>query len=300
MEETNKKVICYERWDYDMLERIRSLDVRPVEVKNSLTKIELHPNEDGRVMVVYSTKKGDVQGRLYGNLAVQDEEWPTMYWPKGDALQRMARWVRHFLAYKYYRDFDIAGAAPNLLAQVLDRYSLCPPALAHYNKHRSALISAYTRRYKISRDEVKTVFLEILHTGIADTRFALSVTIKQGLDNALRQLTKRPEYIALYKIASKQHNPLGCFSFMVWSREEAKVLMCMREYFAQLGYNSQYVVLLYDGLLVEKDEVLDQTPIDFEALSAHINLQTGYRLQIEEKSLAPTTEDLALLQSFST
>ena len=86
MEVPNKTIICYERWDYEALERIRALDIRPVEVKASLNKIKLHPNEDGRVMVRYATEKGDSKGRVYGSLVAPKDDWPGIYWPQGDSL----------------------------------------------------------------------------------------------------------------------------------------------------------------------------------------------------------------------
>ena len=297
---SNKNIVCYERWDYEMLESIRSLEgVRPQEVKKSLQDIKLHINDEGRVLVHYSTGRGDKKGRLYGSLALQDEEWLTTYWPMGLSLQRLAKWVRHFVSCKYYRDFDIVNAAPNLMEQILNRYNLCPPALTQFNKNRSAIFLRYSKLYNIPREEVKTVFLGIMHTGAADRRFIESGQIKQGLDNALRQLARRPEYSILYKSIAKQYNPLGTFSFAIWAREEHKVLMCMREFFIQLGYHPDHFVLCFDGIMLEKDEVLDQTPIDLEALSAHIKQETGYSLKVEEKSLLPTVEDHALLQSFS-
>ena len=292
-------IICYERWDYEMLECIRKLDIQPPEVKKTLSLIKLVPGEDNRVMVRYSRKKGDPKGRMYGNLVEQDKEWPSMYWPRGTSLQGIAAWVRHFIAHKYYRDFDISNCAPNIMAQILSRYSLCPAALTAYNRDRSRLFDRYSRQYNIPRAEVKEVFIGILHTGKADHRFPESVRLKQQLDQALRQLKQRPEYATLYASVAKQQNPLGSFAFAVWSREEHRVLMCMRQHFVQLGYPREYMVLCFDGIMIEKNEVLDATPLDLEALATHIQQETGYRLKIEEKSLVPSVEDESLVSSFS-
>lgn len=292
-------MICYEKWDFDTLEHIRSLSIQPLELKRSLDKIEIIRNEDDRVMVRYTTGKGDKQGRLYGKLVSHDEDYPTMYLPLGISIQGMAKWVRHFVTHKYYRDFDIVNAAPNLMQQILTHYSLCPVSLTHYNKNRSELFMRYSRQYGISRDEVKTVFIGILHTGKGDPRFRESMILRRDLDIALRGLSRRPEYSMLYKSLLKTDNPLGSFAFAVWSREEHKVLMQMREFFIQLGYHKDRFSLIYDGIMVEKDIVLDETPIDFETLSLHIEEKTGYILQIEEKSLIPSIEDLALLKSFT-
>lgn len=301
MEVVSKSIICYERWDYEALECIRKLNVEPKEVKHQLMAIQLEPNKEERVMVRYWTKKGDVQGRLYGNLVSNDEEeWPGMYIPLGISLQGMPRWLRHFVAHKYYRDFDICNCAPNLMAQILTRYSLCPASLTHYNANRSAIFDRYSRQYNIPRSEVKTVFIGILHTGKGDPRFRESMVIKAQLDNALKQLMKRPEYAMLYKACLKRGNQLGSFAFAVWSRQEHIVLMCMREYFISLGYHREHMVLCYDGLMIEKDEALDkQGLLDLVALSLHIKEVTGYVLQLEEKSLVPTEEDSSLLASFS-
>lgn len=293
------EIICYERWDYEALEQIRSLDIQPLAVKQSLDNIKLFPNKENRVMVRYTTGKGDQRGRLYGALVLQSEKCPSLYFPQGISIQGMAKWVRHFVSHKYYRDFDIANCAPNLTAQILRRYSLCPASLTYYNTHRSELFTRYSRQYGIPRDEVKTVFIRLLHTGQGDVRFPESLTLKRELDDALRQLSRRSEYRMLYKSAQKADNPMGSFAFAVWSREEHIVLMQMREFFTQLGYPKEYMVLCFDGLMVEKNEALDQTPLDLAALSKQIKETTGYVLEVEEKSLLPSIEDLALLESYA-
>lgn len=297
MEQASKNIICYEKWDYEVFEQIRRFVIEPKELARSLKKIKLECNAEGRVLVHYSTKKGDSEGRLYANLARQDELWSHMYWPLGISLQGMAKWVRHFVAHKYYRDFDISNCAPNLMEQILKRYNLCPPSLTDYNQNRSALFDRYSRRYNISRQEVKTVFIGLLHTGKADQRFIESVILKQELGRSLRELLKLKEYAPLYESVSKRDNPLGAFAFLVWSREEHTVLMKMREYFVALGYHRDHMVLCFDGIMIEKDESLDPLYLDLNRLSVYIKETTGFSLKIEEKSLLPTPEDILLYHS---
>jgi hypothetical protein len=237
---------------------------------------------------------------VYGDLVSYDEKFPNMYLRVGHSLQGLAGWVRRYLSHKHYRDFDICNCAPNIMAQVLARYNLCPNSLTHFNANRSAILDKYMNRYNIPRSEVKEVFLAILHTGKGDPRFRESMVLKSQLDNALRELAKRGEYIALYRQCLKRGNQQGSFAFCVWCREEHKVLMCMREYFISLGYHATGFVLIFDGLMVEKDEILDkQGLVSLDALSNHIREVTGYLLQVEEKSLLPTEADFALISSFS-
>ena len=293
-------ILCYERWDYEAFNRLRELNIQPKEVKNDIRQIQLEQNEEGRVMVRYWTKKGDSQGRIYGNLVSYDEKYPNMYLRAGHSLQGLAGWVRRYISHKHYRDFDICNCAPNLMAQVLARYNLCPTSLTQFNANRSAILEKYTTRYNIPRSEVKEVFLAILHTGKGDPRFRESMILKAQLDTALKELAKRGEYITLYKQCLRRGNQQGSFAFCVWSREEHKVLMCMRDYFVSLGYHAERMVFIYDGLMVEKNDELDrQGVVSLEALSNHIREVTGYVLQVEEKSLVPTEADLALVSSFS-
>lgn len=332
-DETTTDIVCHEKWDRDGLARIRSL-ILPEELKRRLDDIHLEENVE-RVKVRYSTGRGDTEGRVYGTI-VYYSDWYKRETAKngkqydymanhprdeeqdgGASLQRMDRWIRRLLAHKYYHDYDIVNCAPVLIQQIIVREGLTvPQELILYNTQRERLFDRY--RGRIDTAVVKKAFLKVLHMGGEDRRIQETVRLKNALREALLLLTQRNDQLAaLYmkcrneaesdskkrKFAhlkdnesAKVTNALGRFCAAVWQREEHRVLMSMREYFVSLGYPAQHMVLCFDGIMVEKRASDTTDVVDFDALSRHIEAKTGFSVKIEEKSLKPTDQDMAIYE----
>jgi hypothetical protein len=83
----------------------------------------------------------------------------------------------------------------------------------------------------------------------------------------------------------------------IWQRQERRCLDVIREFFDFFGVRSghQVAVLMFDGLMVSKNEsgVLD--PALLRQCEAAVLRVTGLAVQLVEKSLAPTATDLAFL-----
>jgi len=69
----NFSLICHERWNIDRLNNIKQLINIPKELSKQLNVIKIDQNNPERFQVKYSTKKGDVKGRLYGNIIYTKE-----------------------------------------------------------------------------------------------------------------------------------------------------------------------------------------------------------------------------------
>ncbi len=331
--ERESDIICHERWPREKLERIKSL-LLPQELKNRLDDIHLEPGVE-RIKIRYSTCKGDTEGRVYGSIVYYSNwykkqiekkggqfDYMTSY-PReeeqdgGASLQRMDRWIRRLLAYENYHDYDIANCAPVLLQQILEKEGLeAPPELIAYNTTRDAIFDRYKGR--IDLGVVKKAFLKVLHMGGDDQRIIETVRLKKALRATLLILAvKNEKYGLLYekcreaserdskkkkfaylkdRSEAKITNALGKFCAAVWQREEHTILLNMRKYFISQGYPAQHMVLCFDGIMIEKRETDAEDTVDFDALSNYIAEKTGFRVKIEEKSLKPTENDMAVYE----
>lgn len=315
-------IICYERWNLNHLNHIRTHVTLPKEIGNQLRKIEIEPGV-ARQRVRYSTKKGDTLSRVYGNLVYHGPSYKKrkllteegyVYestahpigeeFNAGSSLQSLPRWVRRILAYEYYRDFDISNCAPVILQKILEKAKVTVPnSLLYYNNNREALFERYAET--ATAGEVKKSMLTVIHMGEVNPLIRESIELKTSLRVALLSLARSNVYYrALYatclkKVFTKQKyaslteyskitKTLGKFIAVSWQREEHKVLMAMRRFFIdELGFNAMYMALCFDGLMVEDKG----TVVDLDALALYLLKETGYTLQIVEKSLTPSTED---------
>lgn len=326
MNTNNTTIMCYEKWDIQKLNHIKSLDGLPKELQNQLNNIQL--SEDGHATVRYSTKRGDIKGRFYGNIIItrktirtyrkriqhddgsyefNDYERESEIEDNGGvSLQGLSSWIRRIVSHQYYRDYDISNCAPTLLEQILRKNNLTPPKeLIHYNENRNALYDKYSNR--LAKSEVKKAFLVVMHLGNSNPLLKETIQFRQSLRSSLLVLSNlNDEYKTVYnqckmecmkeKYASYQGESmvtkiLGKFCAIVWNRVENVILMCMREYFHLKGYDRCKTVLCFDGLMVEKPLIGDIV-INLDELSDHIYNETDYRVKIEEKSLEPTSQDL--------
>lgn len=328
-------ILCHERWSRENLDQIRNLCL-PQELKDRLDAIRLEKGVDrvkvrystcrgdteGRVygtIVYYSDfykRKLAKRGEKYDYMAdhpYEDEQ------DGGASLQRMDRWIRRLLAYQYYHDYDIANCAPVLLQQIIEKEGLTAPAeLIAYNTDRDSIFANYKGR--IDLGEVKKTFLKVLHMGGTDLRIKETLSLKQTLRATLLRLAnlndkykeiyarcreecerdskkKKFDYLNKGGEETKITKSLGKFCAAVWQREENIVLMNMREFFISIGYPAERMVLCFDGIMIEKrDPSLEEVSLNLEILSNHIHTKTGYRVKIEEKSLKPTDNDMAIFE----
>lgn len=330
-EEREIDIVCHEKWSLEKLDQIRGL-ILPDELRNRLNDIHIEKDSE-RVKVRYSTCKGDVDGRVYGSIVYYSEWYKKQVAKRGEtyvymndhpreeeqdggaSLQRMDRWIRRLLAHEFYRDYDIVNCAPSLLEQIIVRAGLTPPPeLVAYNTDRETIFSRY--KGHIDLGEVKKAFLKVLHMGGDDQRIKETVSLKRSLRATLLLLSQKDErHRLLYercreacerdskkkkfsylvgKEEAKVTTSLGKFCAAVWQREEHTILLNMRAFFISLGYPAPRMVMAFDGIMVEKKN--DEVPIDFDALSLYIHQKTGFRVKVEEKSLRPTENDIAIFE----
>jgi len=331
MEYDNDIITCFEKWDYDKLNEIKNLPSLPKSVKIITDKIIIEKEEiyEGKldyIRIHYSTKKGFKEGRVYGNIVVKsktEEEKKEGEWKSGgSSLQGIHSWIKRMVCYPFYYDFDISNCAPTLLSQILKEYNLCPNELINYINNREALFIKYSEKLNISKDEVKKGFLSILHMGNSEYSFQIPEInkLKNSLFKSLELLSNVNDYYknlyiesSITKRKNKKRkinkdikinnnnksydNKMGRFCARVWQIKENLILMKIRNYFINIGYSPFNMVLCFDGIMIEKNNSLLLPNLN--DLELFIKNETGFIINIKQKSLEPTIEDLSLFNLYN-
>ena len=334
IDSSEKDIVCYEKWDIHMLSLIKASKLLK-HTRNMVEKIDINylRLDPSSVEVHYSTRKGDVNGMVYGCMVrksiritkphpstIESDEntttttttsssttTTTMELPKqsstndmewiicGKSLCHLDRWIRRLVSHQYYEDYDIVNCAPSLISQILHKYDLETPKLDDYILRRKEIYSKYTSRYPESF--IKMTFLKALHLGWPSSVFTEAVALREELASKFRALRfKTPEFEELYKNSNMDKgNPLGSFASHVWQREEFKIMKLLRKYFVNLGFPKERMVLCFDGIMVEKNEIL-QLSVSLSDMSSLVYDKTGFTLVIVNKTLLPTVEDFNILK----
>jgi len=182
-----------------------------------------------------------------------------------------------------------------------------------YNNNRNSIFNKY--KDIASSADIKKAFLIVIHMGKEDDRFKETIQLKENLRSLLVNLVKKNEsFLDLYNkckenLARKvSYNYLqgydrvtkilGKFCAIVWNREEKRVLMTMRDYFIENGYNKHHMVLCFDGMMIERKissssyNTSKSTSIELlNNVNEYIFNKTGFKVKIDEKSMEPTEDD---------
>ena len=198
--------------------------------------------------VVYKPKSDNLNGRLY---------------TVGSVYITMPRFLRHTLAKNIYVDFDIVNCYFVLLLNICIQNNF-EPKQYNYIKDFVTNRKKYFETFKNkSRDKIKVVFNCIL----MDDKFK-----EDGLDNIVKKLYKQVDevrnkivqldkYEEFKNIVAKIEDGAINTNSKILSRilqfHELEIIKCVMNYLNSNGFTvSSYC---YDGLLIEKDERLNNS-----------------------------------------
>ena len=264
----------YERWDVQMFNSILEL-VLPREIEEMLEdklRYEVNNTSSSYRRVEYYTGKF-VKGRIYGT-----------------GLQSVPGWIRRLCAHQYYVDIDIVNCGPTLFSQLLTMNNVAvPPLLQLYVDDRNAMFDLI-RQFEpnLTEGDMKRLLLQILHGGQAPQIGPLE-SFKSQMQRAAMELATRPKYNVMYREVANEENPLGSFIARAWQGPEHKSLMVLIDYYTMVK-GKTVGAPVFDGFLLEKHDAPDLTGAE-EA----VYQQTGFRINLVQKSMTPTKEDHARL-----
>ena len=263
-------------------------------------------------MKAHDTVKVDENGEKYYEMTTTYKhgasiDFGRLYAPSG-SLQGCPGFVRRLTSHKYYVDIDMANAFPTIFACLCEKYHIPHPNLRNYIDNREQIFLDIQETCKLTRDELKTLFLISLHGGKRYDEDGKKKPIKSLNNEVLtdfnteikaigRRMMDLPVYNAInirLKADKTKKNKLGTFISWVCQEQEGKILLTAKEFFEERGMTVG--VLIFDGLQVLQEDwgaLMCPLPRRFllDSLSDVCFQSAGIRVKFEEKPMEPTEID---------
>lgn len=174
------------------------------------------------------------------------------------SLQSLPREIRHTIAKDYYYDIDIVNAHPTLLLHYAKTKNINLQSLEHYVKNRDKVLNFFINEYKVTKDEIKTIFISIINGGLIPNKFSNDTF----LQNFKKDIITISDYIynnetKYKKIAEKRKetNLKGtCTNYLLLDIENS-ILSEMINYIKLNNILKTSCVLIFDGFMIYKDDV---------------------------------------------
>ena len=214
-----------------------------------------------------------------------------MYAEKSMSLTNVNRRARASLA-KAYLDVDMSNAHPTILLATAQRHGWNAPELQRVVARREEVYTLFPCARKIA----KRIVLSTIMGGSAMTvlrqenleHLRVKMPAFAGKFAQEIKMLRRfiySEYKALHcAISPEKTNPeASCLSFFL-QEEELKVLLSAREHL--LEQRREVGPLIYDGLLVLKEEERPLGAVQLAALRSHVHKQTKYDIPFTVKEFS--------------
>jgi hypothetical protein len=213
---------------------------------------------------------------------------------KGLSLQSMPREVRHTIAAEYYWDLDFQNCHPQLLFQYCQKNNIECVQLKYYIANRETCINELIKlNAEMDKTKAKQVILAIMNGGEKDYKSVVKKStwlklyyceIKEILAT-ISQLNK-PAFELRKKanIANKKdYNHEGSYVNTILCGLENEAVQYLDKYLTSKGFIVD--VLVFDGLMVRKQDGLSITTSLLDESSQFIYSRIGYKLTIVEKEM---------------
>ncbi len=230
------------------------------------------------VEVRYSFARGAKSGRRFaeGGLSLQ-----SMFWR-----------VRQTIAKQFYSDYDMVNAHPTILLQYCAKKGLKCPMLEMYVRDREPLLKVLCDANGIDRDHAKKVVLAVMNGGRADFDLLEAkpdwlVQLKTDVTLVHMSMWSDPRHretmrAVVKKKGEEYRNLHGCLCNRILCDIENNLLEAALKFAAHTGVSVEQAVLVFDGIMLPKDAVKPET---LPAMSAFMEAQTGYRVDMIEKPM---------------
>ena len=288
-------VFLCERLDVKMLERL------------DCTLLE-NPQDQALIAKLLSLSPAD-RSVFYGNI-VQDADGnftsvPDVRWyASGPSLQTMPKYLRRLACNGMYHDIDCTNSIFTLLSQICKKHGVDPEVIEEYRQDRDGILNECIEKCRTftpgsdgpPRGVLKNIFLSLVNGG---GRTAISQQLasypRKWMDVFVPWITKfRKPIRKLFNVLHGTTKVHSTFISDIYFAEELKVLKCMKKAFEDKDFTIG--ALIHDGLMIAKNGSCDDIPetilVDVEN---YVKQNTGYRIELVEKHLQPTQEDLDVL-----
>jgi hypothetical protein len=236
-----------------------------------LKKIHKKCDNFGNYSVTYKKAK---TSSGYGRLFVDN----------GIGLQPMLKEIRNTLVYDIYEDLDFVNCHPIIFQQLCEMTKMKYDAIKHYNENRKKCIEEIIEKTNISSIEAKKIVLKILNGANPielDLDWYKNLVTELNNNKSIIINTFTQYLIQVSKI--DKANPHGRTIALILNDIENQCILALDEFLKINNFKPE--VLIFDGLMVRKDEKLNEELL--KKASDYVYNKTQFKLEIVSKEIIP-------------
>jgi len=204
------------------------------------------------------------------------------------SLQNLPREFRGVLGTNYH-DVDMSNAHPSILLQYCKKNDIKCDKLEYYVNNRDEVIETFKNEYNLDKADVKQLFLTVMNggnrEGITNPFF---LKFKEECTRIHKFINSLNEGLMKEVKKRKDFNIDGSVTNIILCELENLILLTSVQYLINLGYSVD--VLVFDGMMIRKDENKPLTEELFINLSGYVLDKTGYDIKFVEKELDNTID----------
>jgi len=214
------------------------------------------------------------------------------YWTSTKfGLQNMSRQIRSTIAQGSLWDIDFDNCHPSILLHYCQENNIPCEAVKHYIDNRKEHLADLMAIRGCSRDEAKVAYLEVTNGKVIRKLTSMSdgfVAYYQNMREILTAIvTMRPDLVKISTDNKIKHNKTlynieGSVVNLVMTTMENNCLMVMYDLLIEKGVT--VASLVFDGLMIEKDESIDVPSLLKECEEA-VKKATGVPLKVSRKEM---------------
>ena len=193
--------------------------------------------------------------------------------------QMLSKNIRKYITNGYYVDIDIVNCQPTIILSLFREFSVkCPDELKRYVCDRVTVLAEngitdkkIVNKYHNKRNgNIPYPFLKEIHRAI--------------YEDLVPRLKDSPQFSQLWQSieeSDKKYNKEGSFLSYVVATVENRILHLMEQYFLSHGFEPDS--LIFDGMLVKKDDAIDDAFL--RSCEEHIEKETDVELRLAIKPM---------------
>jgi len=301
-EMARQQYVLHEKMDGDVLQQCLTLKAQDCERnlcgRKLFKQLKLNKTKEFQCSVratyMYPEHMADIRsGRVYA--------FPS--------LQGLQARLTRLCAGSYYRDIDIRKCAPTCLSHVAENVlKIECPLLKCYVADPESFVQKIRDLHEdlqaVSMDFFKKAFNVVMHGGSYRTvmrDFSIPIDLDPNLDfenfqNEVRSIANTakstPRFRELYDVAMSRPNPKASFISFVWQHYEGLALRSLFNFFK--NSDNPPGVLKHDGIMVYGSKPIECSVLRSAEQSVFTDM--GMRVNLVEKSLRPTADDLEYIR----
>jgi hypothetical protein len=246
-------------------------------IKNYLKNSIIYNENQNIIKVIYNQKNKNI-GRFFAKGSL--------------SLQSLPRQIRHTIAKEFYYDIDIVNCAPVILYQYCIKNNIDCENLKEYVDKRDEILKEISKKDDMTKEEAKILIIKIINGGeLKSSNFLFLLNFEKEIKKIHELICKIPENEKYVKIGKKNsdkkngYNKNGSSVNVLLTDIENNILNCMIEYLKNKNIINKNVVLVFDGLMILKEDIKQPIGEIIEELQKEIKNKIGYEIKLLNKEM---------------